>query len=391
MRQIQNEQLDSKFKKYTPLTDRWVDNALNEVQERVERLLPRFSDCFLSASTVHGIYQPMEKADWTEEFWVGMLWLLYEATGDNRYRKVAEHFLPLFQERLEKQIRINTHDLGFLYSLSCVPAYKLTGNEKARQTALNAAQILYGRYNEMAGIIQAWGDLNDPEKKGRMIIDCNLNLPLLFWAGGENGNDAYIRGAQRHLDQAMEYLVREDASTYHTYYMDVLTGKPVKGDTHQGYSDESCWARGQAWAILGFSLNYRSYKNKELLETAKKTANYFLNRLPEDFVCYWDLIFKWEDGQYRDTSAAAVAACGLMELLRELPLTGPERKDYENAVYAIMGSLRENYLTGTEDGILLHGLYNYGRGMGIDESNLWGDYYYLEALIRMKQIWEPYW
>lgn len=369
----------------------WAEEALREAKERVDRLLPRFSEQFPSASTIKGSYEPVEKVDWTEGFWTGMLWLLYEVFGEKKYRERAEGFLPQFQDRLDKRIKINTHDMGFLYSLSCVAAYKLTGSRQARQTALEAAEILYGRYNQTAGIIQAWGDLNDPEKQGRMIIDCNLNLPLLFWAGEETGNEAYIQAAKRHLDQAMEYLVREDSSTYHTYYMDIHTGKPVKGTTHQGYSDDSCWARGQAWAVLGFALNYRRYKNKALLEMSKRTANYFLNRLPKDYVCYWDLIFRPEDHQHRDTSAAAIAVCGLLELLRELPLMDPERQGYEQGIYLIMRNLREHYLTSKEDGILLHGVYNYGRGMGIDESNLWGDYYYMEALVRMKQVWEPYW
>lgn len=368
-----------------------IEEAVGEAVLRVDRLLMRFADTFPSAATEGGIYKPVEKVDWTEGFWTGLLWLSYEATGHERYRKAAHHLLPQFRERLEKGIKINTHDLGFLYSLSCVASWKLTGDENARDTALWAAKLLYERYDPTAGVIQAWGDLNDPARQGRMIIDCNLNLPLLFWAAKESGNREYACAAVSHLDRAMKYLVREDASTYHTFYMDVHTGRPIKGSTHQGYSDESCWARGQAWAIYGFALNYRNDKNRELLEVSARTADYFLSHLPEDGICYWDLIFQPEDRQCRDTSAAAIAVCGLLELLRELPLTDPRRKNYEAAVYRIMTSLREYYLTRHEDGILLHGVYNYGRQMGIDEQNLWGDYFYMEALIRMRQIWNPYW
>ncbi|WP_302326589.1 glycoside hydrolase family 88 protein [Enterocloster lavalensis] len=385
------EALDQRYSGDISLSKSWVEEAIAEAAERTNRLLPRFTDRFPGASTQDGVYYPVEKVDWTEGFWTGILWLLYETVGDPCYRRAAEGFLPQFRERLEKRIKTNTHDLGFLYSLSCVAAYKLTGNRDARDTAECAARLLYERYNKTAKIIQAWGDLDDPEKQGRMIIDCNLNLPLLFWAGEETGTPEYVCAAQNHLKCAMEYLVREDSSTFHTYYMDVHTGRPVRGTTHQGYSDDSCWARGQAWAIYGFALNYRRYRNPELILTAKRTANYFLNRLPEDYVCYWDLIFTAENRQYRDTSAAAVAACGLLELIRELPLTDPDRRGYEHAVCRIMKSLREHDLAGCEDGLLLHGLYNYGRGMGIDEGNLWGDYFYLEALVRMERTWEPYW
>ncbi len=140
-------------------------------------------------------------------------------------------------------------------------------------------------------MIQAWGDLNDPARQGRMIIDCNLNVPLLFWAANETGNAAWREAATRHLAQAARYLVREDASSFHTFYMDVHSGQPLRGDTHQGFSDSSCWARGQAWGIYGFALGFRHTGDTTQPELARKLAHYFLNRLPEDFVCYWDLIF----------------------------------------------------------------------------------------------------
>lgn len=338
------------------------------------------------------IYPPVEKVDWTEGFWLGMLWLAYEATGDTEYRKAAEGLLPKFRTRLEQKVKTNTHDLGFLYSLSCVAAWKLTGNAEARSSALWAADLLYERYNRTAGIVQAWGALDDPAKQGRMIIDCNLNLPLLFWAAEETGVQWYADAAKDHLHHAMQYLVRPDASTFHTYFMDVHTGKPLRGTTHQGYSDTSCWARGQAWAMDGFALNARHMDDPDLLDIAQKTSIYFLNRLPEDYVCYWDLIFQPEDGQCRDTSAVSCAVCGLLEQLKYMPADDPLRKPWQNAVALMMRSLRENYLTQPgQDGLLLHGVYNYPRGMGIDTQNLWGDYFYLEALVRLKKQWNPYW
>lgn len=391
MNDVKLEKLNVRYDEPSAFSDKWLDGAVGEAVERIDRLLLRFGDCFPSASTVNGVYQPVEKVDWTEGFWTGELWMAYELTKEERYRHAAERFLPAFRQRLEQRIKTNTHDLGFLYSLSCVAAWKLTGNREARETALMAAELLYGRYHEKAGIVQAWGDLNDPEKQGRMIIDCNLNLPLLFWAAKEEGRKDYYQAAVKHLQNAMKYLVRQDGSTFHTYFMDVHTGLPLRGTTHQGYSDESCWSRGQAWAIYGFALNYRSWNCLDLIELSKKTANYYLNRLPKDYIPYWDLIFKPEDNQVRDSSSASIAACGLLELLRELPLMHEERKRYEHGVCHMMMNLRDHYLTGNEDGILMHGVYNYGRNMGIDEQNLWGDYFYIEALRRLKRVWNPYW
>ena len=144
--------------------------------------------------------------------------------------------------------------------------------------------------------------------------------------------------------------------------MDVHNGKPLRGDTHQGFSDSSCWSRGQAWGIYGFALGYAHTGDAWQPELSRRLTHYFLNRLPEDFVCYWDLIFTAENNQYRDTSAAAIAVCGLAELLKLLPLTD----------------------------LLREGVYNFGRNMGINEPNLWGDYFYFEALVRLSRVWTPY-
>ncbi|HHG8920589.1 TPA: glycoside hydrolase family 88 protein [Klebsiella oxytoca] len=385
------EALDTRYFSPQPGLDRaWLDGAIGDVLIRLDAMLPRFTATFPSASATRGRYESVEKVDWTEGFWTGMLWLAWEVTGDDKYRAVAESLLDSFEERLDKQIKVDTHDLGFLYLLSCVNAWKLTGNLRARELALRAAELLYRRFNATAGVIQAWGDLNDPARQGRMIIDCNLNVPLLFWAANETGNQQWREAACRHLAQAARYLVRDDASTFHTFYMDIHNGKPLRGDTHQGFSDSSCWSRGQAWGIYGFALGYTHTGDAWQPELSSRLAHYFLNRLPEDFVCYWDLIFTARDNQYRDTSAAAIAACGLAELLKLLPLTDPLRPAYSNAIELMMRSLHERYLAHTQDGLLREGVYNFGRNMGINEPNLWGDYFYFEALVRLSRVWTPY-
>jgi len=371
----------------------WIQTAIDRILQKIDQNLTRFACQFPAPATENLHYAVQEgNVEWTEGFWTGMLWLAYDVTKDEKYRQIAEVQLQSFKERAEKRIKTNTHDLGFLYTLSCVFAYKATGNKEAKATALLAADLLLERYQPEAKILQAWGDLNDPEKQGRMIIDCNLNLPLLYWASEETGNKEYFDIANQHIHQAARYLVREDASTFHTFYMDVKTGQPITGKTHQGYSDDSCWSRGQAWAMYGFVLNYVYTKDKTLLELSKKVTNYFLNRLPDDQVCYWDLIFTDGD-QYRDTSGAAVAVCGILELIKHLPVLDEDVTYYKNAALLIVKSLEGNYATQadeTQHGILLHAVYNMGRGMGIDESCLWGDYYYFEALVRLSKIWSLY-
>ncbi|MBZ0060248.1 MULTISPECIES: glycoside hydrolase family 88 protein [unclassified Leclercia] len=385
------ETLDTRYSLPQPgLDPRWLQDALAQVIRQVDVMLPRFTTTFPAASATEGRYPAVEKVDWTEGFWTGMLWLAWEVTGDNKYRAVAEGLLDSFEERLDRRIKVDTHDLGFLYSLSCVNAWKLTGNTRARNLALRAAELLYQRFNATAGVIQAWGDLSDPARQGRMIIDCNLNVPLLFWAADETGNQAWREAATRHLAQAARYLVRDDASTFHTFYMDIHSGKPLRGDTHQGFSDSSCWARGQAWGIYGFALSFTHTGDTTQPELSRRLAHYFLNRLPEDFVCYWDLIFTPDDKAWRDTSAAAIAVCGLAELLKQLPLTDPLRPAYGNAITLIMQNLHQHYFADPQDGLLREGVYNFGRNMGINEPNLWGDYFYFEALVRLSRVWTPY-
>lgn len=388
---IMLEFLDQRYRvQQSGLSQTWLKEAITEALTKIDSMLSRFSLTFPAACTTDGIYPEVNEVDWTEGFWTGMLWLAWEITGDNKYRDVAESLLDSFEERLDKHIKVNTHDLGFLYLLSCVNAWKLTGNVRARSLALRAAELLYQRFNATAGVIQAWGDLNDPASQGRMIIDCNLNVPLLFWAADETGNVSYRNAGKQHLAQAAHYLVRENASTFHTYYMDIHSGQPLRGDTHQGYSNDSCWARGQAWGIYGFAMGFRHTGDTSQPELSRRLSHYFLNRLPDDYVCYWDLIFTDQDNTWRDTSAAAIAACGLAELLKHLPLTDSLRPAYNNAIGLIIRNLRTHYFALKQDGLLREGVYNFNRNMGVNEPNLWGDYFYFEALVRLSRIWSPY-
>jgi len=361
---------------------------------RIDRGLPRYVDTFPAPASQALRYVAIPNEDWTASFWTGMVWLAYEITGDEKYRAAAERQLPSYKKRLELLIAIDTHDLGFLYSLSAVAAYRLAGNAEARTMALQAADLLAERYYPEAEIIQAWGDLNDPEQRGRMIIDCLMNLPLLYWASQETGDARYASMARRHGMQSARYLVRDDDTSYHTYYMDPRTGEPRYGNTHQGYADDSCWARGQAWGIYGFALSYVYTGDDAFLRAAKRLADYFLTRLPEDGVVYWDLVFVDGKEQEKDSSAAAIAVCGLLELAKRLPVGDPDKDKYAAAAVAMLSALTERYTTKAHpeaDGLLLHGVYNKPRGWGVDECMIWGDYFYFEALVRLRADWRLYW
>lgn len=370
-----------------------LDRQINAALALLDRMLPQFGDYFPAPSSESGTYAPIDNVEWTNGFWTGMLWLAWQMTGEARYRSVADKNVRSFATRIERLANVDHHDLGFLYTLSSCAGYQLTGDTLARSSGLEAARLLLKRFDPVAQVIQAWGDMKDPRQRGRMIIDCNLNVPLLYWAARETGNKDFAAAADQHLAQAARLLVRPDASTFHTYYVDTKTGKPRHGSTHQGFSDDSSWARGQAWGIYGFALAWRHTGDPLYLDLAVKLANHFLNRLPTDGICCWDLIFTDDDKTPRDSSAAAIAACGLLELAQALPLSSTLRPTYEAWAMAIVETLGDHYLAPAEgsNAILLHGVYHMPNKAGVDEACIWGDYFYLEALMRLRHPWQPYW
>lgn len=395
MNPVKEERIEKlgKYQSFGGIDPSEIKAAIDFVIKKIDENLESFTEKFPAPASKNNIYEAIDNTDWTSCFWTGMLWLAYEVTGDEKYRKLAELHLESFKSRIENKISVDTHDLGFLYTLSSVAGYRLTGNEKAKETALKAAEELTVRYFDKAGIIQAWGDLEDPNQRGRMIIDCCMNLPLLYWASEITGNKKYYDIAYSHVKQAEKFIIREDASTFHTYYMDVETGQPKFGKTAQGYSDTSCWARGQAWGIYGFPLSYRYTGDAKLLESASKLANYYLNRLPEDDICYWDLVFT-KGNEEKDSSGAAIAICGLMELSKHLPETAIYKSVYQNAALRMLRSLMDSYTSVNvpeSNGILLHGVYAKPDNKGIDECCIWGDYFYFEALVRASKEWKLYW
>lgn len=375
------------------LTREEVTAAMDRVADQVRCNMEYFGTRFPSSATRNQTYGVIDNIEWTDGFWTGLLWLCYEYTGDDAFKNLALKNVDSFLNRVEKRIELDHHDLGFLYSLSCVAGYKLTGSAEGRKAGLLAADKLMERFQEKGGFIQAWGELGARDNY-RLIIDCLLNIPLLHWAFLETGKPVYRNAAMRHYEAACNNVIRDDASAYHTFYFDPGTGEPLKGVTRQGYSDDSAWARGQAWGIYGIPLNYRYVKDDSAFNLFKGMTNYFLNRLPEDEVCYWDLIFTDGSNQSRDSSAAAIGVCGIHEMLKYLPEVESDKNTYRHAMHCILRSLIERY-TAPEikpgNPVLLHGVYSWHSGKGVDEGNIWGDYYYMEALMRFYKDWNLYW
>ena len=384
--------------KYPTATDEEIKVAMNKCVEIVRKNLADFTDMFPAHATKNNIYPRTPNEDWTEGFWSGQVWLAYEMTHDEEFKKTGEAHIKSFLHRIENKIKVNHHDMGFLYSLSCVAGYKLTGNEDAKKAAILAADNLASRYREVGHFLQAWGNIDDPAEY-RLIIDCLLNLPILYWATEATGDKSYAMKAENHIETAMKCVLRPDNSTYHTHYIDLKTGEPTTGVTKQGNRDGSAWARGQSWGVYGTALSYKYLKNPDYIEDFRKVTDYFIEHLPEDLVPYWDFDFDTGSTEPRDSSAAAITICGILEMSKYLEKEEAEK--YTLIARKMMKALIDNcqnkdYLTC--NGILKHGVYcrksehNPCRDRGVDECNTWGDYFFMEALMRLiNEDWKMYW
>ncbi|MBQ4071272.1 MAG: glycoside hydrolase family 88 protein [Clostridia bacterium] len=369
--------------------------ALDVAYKQIDKLMAQVGYKFPNEYSKDDVYATVENTfGWGNGFWSGILWHAFQLTGDEKYKNTVLGQIPSYTKRITEKIGVNHHDMGFLFSLSCVAAYKLTGNEEAKAAAIMAAEHLTTRYRKCGDFIQAWGNVNDP-KDNRLIIDCLLNIPLLYWASEATGDKKYDEMAWKHFNTTVGVCCRPDASTYHTFYFDPETGAPVKGVTHQGAFDESAWARGQAWGIYGPMLT-RTYKDSDdAMNIFKATASYFLNNLPSDYVPYWDLCFNDGSTEPRDTSSAAIACCGMLEALKHMDKADPLYDVFKNAVNRIMNALID--VCAAQDkpeanGILPHQTYALPQGIGIDEYNIWGDYFYIEALHRLLEPdWQLFW
>ena len=365
-----------------PITDGQVQAALDKAVDLVRMNLPKYTKRCQNHSSVGNIYPACGNTQWTCGFWPGEVWLAYERTHNEAFLRTGRTMVESFHRRIVKKIRVAHHDMGFLYTPSCMAAYRLTGDRQAREAAILAADQLISRFQPKGEFIQAWGRMG-ARMNYRFIIDCLLNLPLLYWASEETGDGKYADIAERHTATCLANSFRFDGSTFHTFYMN-KDGTPGYGRTCQGYKDDSFWARGQAWGVYGSILSWRYTRNPAALDAFRKALDFYLTRLPEDLVPCWDMIFQPDSGEPRDSSSAAIVACGLLEAARILPREQSE--GYETLAREMVGSLVRDYAVKTPvpgTGLILHGTYskkspyNTCFPEGVDECTSWGDYFYI--------------
>lgn len=325
--------------------------------------------------------------DWCSGFWSGSLWYLYEGTKKPFFKTQAERFdkqlLPLSTQKIAYD-----HDLGFQIFCSYGNGYRLTKNPSYKKVILNTANVLATLYNPKVGTILSWP--REVQKFGahNTIIDNMINLELLFWASKNGGNKNLYKMAETHALTTMKNHFRDDYTSYHVVLYDTLTGKKIKGMTHQGYADNTMWARGQSWAIYGFTMCYRETKNPVFLDFAQKVTDVYLKNLPdESLIPFWDFNAPDIPNTTRDASAAAVTASALFELSTLVKDKKKSALYYAKAKKMLESLSTTNYQSGSvNDAFLLHSTGNVPIGGEIDASIIYADYYYIEALLRYKKM-----
>jgi unsaturated chondroitin disaccharide hydrolase len=329
---------------------------------------------------MNGKYEDMGEKDiswWTNGFWPGILWLMYNATGDILFREPAEKI----EKRLDQSfLDFNGihHDVGFVWGLSAIANYRITGNKTSLTRGLHAATILAGRYNPRGKFIRSWND----DKTGWIIVDSLMNLPILHWASSVTGDPRFSYIADDHAQTVLRTIVRDDGSCNHIAILDPTNGNVLKLPKGQGYGEGSSWSRGQAWGIYGFALSYKYTKNQEYKEISQKIAAYFISNIEQtDYIPALD--FRAPDiPKFVDTSAAVCAASGLLELSQFSE--GKDKSRYLDVAWKIIQKISENYCNWTpeKDSLVSHGSVAY-HNQEIHVPIIYSDFFYLESILKM--------
>ena len=358
----------------------WIDETWEKLDAKLKVVSER-SKNKLPYTTIDGVHDDKATSDvawWTNGFWGAMMMLMYSGTKDEHYLEVARSAQSLLDGAFNDFTELH-HDVGFMWYISSGADYKLTGDQGAKNRALFAASTLAGRFNPKGGYIKSWN--NDA---GWVIIDCMMNIPLLYWASKEIGDDRYKNVAMAHADKTMETHIRPDGSVNHIVNIDPETGDVIETFGGQGYAVGSSWTRGQSWAIYGYVQSYIHTGKQEYLDVAKKVAHYFIANLNDSFVPPIDFREPEEPKTY-DTTAGAITACGLIEIAKCVPEF--EKKMYLKAAINILKETEEKFCNWSldEDSIVQYGSEAYhAKPTGINIPIIYGDYYFIDAIHKLK-------
>ena len=364
---------------------RWAEEVAEKITTKMRAVAER-NRHKIPFKAVNGVYGDLAERNicwWTNGFWGGIMWQMYNATKDDLYREIALEV----EKKLDKNLmdaRKLDHDNGFKWLPTAVANYKLTGDDDGFNRGLLAACNLAGRFNPAGNFIRAW---NGEKSAGTAIIDCMMNLPLLYWAYEVNGDPKFLQMATAHANTVKQYFVREDGSVNHIVRFDAVTGEHLEDVGGQGYAKGSSWTRGQSWALYGFVMSYIHTGDMSYLNTAKKVANYFIANIPENNLIPVD--FKQpEDITWEDSSATVVAACGMLEIERQLKKLGEleqnESKVYHRAAMRLLTTLeRERCNWDTNMDQIVEKCTTEYHGNDWEHTLVYADYYFIEAIWKL--------
>ena len=363
----------------------WAQETLERTAHKLEKVAQRSAEK-IPYTTVDGVHDDKsgdkEIGWWTNGFWGGIMWQMYTLTGKEIYRNIAEQNEKKLDADLMDYEKLD-HDNGFKWLPTAVADYRVTGNRSSKNRGLLAAGNLAGRYNCAGKCIRAWNDWPNSkvDRRGWAIIDCMMNLPLLYWASEETGDPRFSQIAANHADTAMKAFIRGDGSANHIVEFDPASGEMIKSYGGQGYGEGSSWTRGQSWGLYGFMLSYLHTQNNAYLETAERIANYFIANIPDSGLIPVDFR-QPEDVKLEDSTAAAIASCGLIELARQKD--GRQQKIYLNAALKMLQALTKNSFNWNEeeDNLLTKCTAAY-HDEKHEFSIIYGDYFFLEALMKL--------
>lgn len=373
-------------KKLISKNKEWIDTVWARLDEKLSKAALKYRD-IIPYTAVEGKYTDMGKTNinwWTNGFWGGMMWLMYSGTANEEYKKTAQRSEEMLDAALENYDMLD-HDAGFMWHLLSGANYRITGNQKSRSRTLHAAATLFSRYNISGGYIRAW---NHEYAEGWTIIDCLMNLPLLYWASEELHDDRFKKVALSHANMSLRDHIRDDGSVNHIVEHDVQTGDMITAHGGQGYSDNSCWSRGLAWAVYGMVLSYKYTKDEAYLNAAIKTANYFIAncawngyKTPVDFRAPLEPI-------YYDSTAGVCTACALLELSEYV--SEAEEYRYTEAALNILKTTDEFFCNydSDYDSVVQMGTERYPKSENaIAKTHIplvYGDFFYVEAMLKLK-------
>lgn len=319
--------------------------------------------------------------DWTGGFFAGMMWKFFQRTGDNGWRQKAEHYSRLLEHR---QYDRNVHDLGFIFLNTYLPWYEISHDDTIHQVVLQAGRTLAMRFKEKGQYLSSF---IGPES---LFIDIMMNVPIIFYTANQTGDAELMRVALAHSRTTRDKLVRENGSAAHEGIFDLDSGEFLSQTTHQGLRGDTAWARGLAWSMYGYSKVYALTGNQEFLQVAERNAEYWLTHLPDDKVPFWDFDADLSEplpwGPQKDSSAGAIAASGLLDLAEQTK-SKEHAVVYRNTALVMLDALvKPNFLavdTPGWEGILKHGVYHTRKDLGVDESVMWGEFFFVEALSKV--------